>query len=1465
MLLLSIYGVFRTSRVQTWMAQKTAKYLSEELGTTVQVGGLDISWFLDIELQNIRITDKHYRNIIKARSLRLDLGKLNRKNRFIGIYAISLHQGEINLVRQAADSAMNYSFIVDYFSPHDTTPADTTLKPWKLGISGIRLKDCSFSYNDELYQPISDGVDYNHLNIYDLNLDIRKLAIAGDSITARLKTLSLKEKSGFVLTDLSAVFSVKPTQISANNLHILTPASHIQMNLSFSHSGFNAYNSFIDSVKMTGDFRETTLNLNDISYFAPEIKGMDNEIKIAGLVKGTVASLKSKNLQLALGKQTIFEGNVNMDGLPDITETFIHLKVKKFKTDYYDLANFKLPGYKNLEIPEAAKNAGIIGVTGYFTGFINDFVSSADFKTGLGTLKTDLSLKTISKNNIAYDGHLSLIDWDLGKTFPESGKLGLVDFSSSINGIIIDYKDINLYLKANVSKIELLGNEFNGITIDGKLENRKFNGNLNLNDDLIKLDFLGLVDFSDSLPRFNFKSKVTNAYLHRLNLWDRDSTSCLSSTMDFDFKGSNIDNLTGTLRFDSTTYVEKSKKYELKELLLSTNKSANENKTLQLKSDFLDAVINGKYTFLGFYSSLNNIINTYLPSVQFADKAERHVEIEQLFDYEINIKNITPLTELFLPQFKLLTNANLFGSYNSTTSTILLNGEASQFRYEGMLISDWYIRGQNTGRSMSINTGAQSILLKEPTAEDPAKLGIENFSIDTYMQGDSIRYQFTWQNQDSILKNRGDISGQFLFAGFPVIRSNLSNVDVVINNLPWMAHQEGDILIDSTSVAINNLIISGNKQKLRINGKISEDPTDIFSLYFDNLDISNADMLIRNDDLNFDGFLSGNISLNDFYNARTIQSDISINNLAFNEEKMGDAHLLSRWDNEKSGLEIDGKIIYKGNIGTHNPITVKGYIYTGKKLKNNFDLDIGLTNYKLASLNPFLQGFASNLKGMATGNIKLDGSFSEPSFTGSIQLLRTQMKIDYLNVTYSFADQVTIAPDLISARNITIYDSLGNTGKCDFRLTHQYFSNMLLDITVNANNLAGLNTTLKNNELFYGNAFATGTVKIKGPFSDIKMDINVKSEPNTNIVIPINLSVDATENEYIRFVNKAEPDILQKTFEANTSGVNLNMILDVTKDAGIQIFLPEDIGNIKANGSGNIQMGIDTRGDITMFGDYRMNEGTFLFTLRNVLNRVFSIEPGSLISFKGSPYDADINLKAVYKLKASLKGIPELANNPDYAGKSEAVDCIISLNNNLYNPDIGFSIRLPEADQRLRQMVFSAIDTTNNVVMTQQMVSLLMLKSFSFSSENTSLASTVGSSSIEMLTNQLGNMLSQISKDIDIGLNYRTADALSSEELELALSTHLFNDRVTIDGNLGVTTTGSTQNTSNIVGDVNIDVKITPDGRFRVKAFNKANNPYDISSSVSTYKQGIGVYYRYEFDKFSEIFRKQRKKQIPPM
>ncbi|MFH1120993.1 MAG: translocation/assembly module TamB domain-containing protein [Bacteroidota bacterium] len=1429
------------------------------MGTKINIGGLDISWFMDVVLENVIVKDKSGRNILKAERIKFDLGKLSRKDHFIGIYAVSLKKAEINIIRNASDSLMNYNFILQYFSGTDTSTADSPSADWRIGISGIGLKDCRFVYRNELRPKSVRGVDYNFISISSLNLDLRKLAVSGDSITANINRLSLREKSGFVLDGLTAGITVKPDEISARDLHIQTPSSNIRLNLSFIHSGYDAYNDFIDSVRMQGIFSETTLNLNDISFFAPEITGMDNEIRFKGIVKGTVSSLKARHFSLTYGTNTFFDGNINMDGLPDIEETFIHLKVKKLITDYDDLSGIKLPGNSELAIPEALKVLGQVNINGYFTGFYNDFVSSANFNTGLGTLITDLSLKMSNNKIIDYNGHLNLVNWDLGRTFSREKLLGKVDFASAITGRITDYTTFDVNMDAVINSIWLYGNTFQNINIDGDLKNREFNGALSLKNRLIDFDFSGVVNFTDSLPKMNFTSTVKDAYLSRLNLWDRDSTSCLSTRMDLDFTGTNIDNLLGSLRFDNTTYAEKGKIYKVSEVSLIKSKDNSGNRTLDFRSDFMDVNFNGIFSFADFFNSFSNIISAYLPSVQPAERQTHKIEKEQLFDYTIHIKNVDPLTELFLPGFIMESEANMFGSFNSASETILLNGQAGSFIYNGIRFNDWFIRGQNVGHTFELQTGASGILWKEPDEEDERKLGVENFSIKAFMEGDSVRYTMKWENNDTINLNKGMVDGTMLFTGPTRISASFDKTDLIINNVVWTARQDGGINIDSTMISVDNLIVNGNNQELKLNGKISENPLDMFSLWFENLDISNADALINRNDLNFDGIVTGKVTLTDFYAARTIQSDLTIGKFAFNGEKMGDARLRSWWDKKESGLGIDANLVYHGNAGIHNPLIVKGFIYPGKRDNGNFDLEINLVNYKLASLNPFLSGFASNLKGMANGDLSLTGTFEKPEITGDLQLIRTQMKIDYLNVTYSLADKVNIEHGLISANDVKVYDSLGNSGLCDFRLTHDHFRNMMLDMSVTAKNLAGLNTTFRQNELFYGTAFASGVVSIKGPFDDLRMNIRVRSEPQTNVFIPINLSVDATENEYIKFINKEEPDNKGNTFEANTKGLNLDMMLDVTRDANIQIFLPEDIGNIKGNGTGEISMGIDTRGDFTMFGDYIMNSGTFLFTFRNIINRVFTIENGSIISFRGSPYDADIDLRAVYKLRASLKSIPELADMPEYAGKTIPVDCIISLENNLYNPDIGFSIRLPEADETLKQLVFSSIDTTNEASMTQQMVSLLVLKSFSFSGGNANLASTVGSSSIEMITNQLSNMLSQISKDVDIGLNYRTGDALSSEELELALSTHLFNDRVTIDGNVGMTTAGSTQNTNNLVGDVTVDVKITPDGRFRVKAFNKANNPFDISSSYATYRQGVGIYYKFEFDRFSEIFRRSRK------
>lgn len=310
--------------------------------------------------------------------------------------------------------------------------------------------------------------------------------------------------------------------------------------------------------------------------------------------------------------------------------------------------------------------------------------------------------------------------------------------------------------------------------------------------------------------------------------------------------------------------------------------------------------------------------------------------------------------------------------------------------------------------------------------------------------------------------------------------------------------------------------------------------------------------------------------------------------------------------------------------------------------------------------------------------------------------------------------------------------------------------------------------------------------------------------------------------------------------------------MSITRDAIVQIFLPYQMGNIRSSGSGNMKMNYNTSGDFSMYGDYITEQGTFLFTIQNMINRLFTLVPGGTIRWSGDAYNAEINLQATYKTRVTLNSLPNISD--EYRNRRFPVDCIISLKNSLMNPEISFGIRMPNVDEDIQRQVFSTVDTTNEVIMSRQMISLLVLNNFNFTTDQAHLTSTLGSSSFELITNQLTNWLSQISKDFDIGINYRPADQLSSEELEVALSTQLWDDRVIIDGNIGMSGDRvAQQNASNIIGDINVEVKLTPDGRIRVKAFNKYNNQ-EITGREAPYTQGIGVFYRREFDKLNELW-----------
>ncbi|HNY06593.1 MAG TPA: translocation/assembly module TamB domain-containing protein [Bacteroidales bacterium] len=1469
--LIAVFLLIRTPRIQTWLANKAANYLSEQLHTDVKIGKLKITWFLNISITDVLINDLHHQTLFSARNLVADIGKISRSEHKLDIDKLIFNDANIQIRYYKGEEDLNIQFLIDYFSPASKAKPSKPSKPspgWKVTCSALDISNTHFLYQNQSHAFTSRGMDYNNIDVSNINLSANKLRVLGDTIFGNILNLNARERCGLVLKKLQGKAKVSPVELNVENLIVQTNKSDLLVDLHFKYPNWNAYNYFIDSVRIESEIFPSDLNLNDISFFAPEMQGMDDQIMLSGLVQGPVSNLKVKNFRSNFGETTHFNGNFSLNGLPTLENTFINLNINELYSSVQDLQSFKLPGQNNrLKIPSQLLELGNVNIAGIFTGFYNDFVSYASFKSDMGNFSTDISLKNNKKTkNIDYQGNFKAQNFKLGTLLADKKYFGKLNANLEVSGSGYKFDNFDIQLNGKIDSLNFKGLNYNNLEIKGTLLKKKFNGMLTINDKNICLNFIGLADFSSELPVFNFTSTIENARLTQLRLTKRDSLSELSTTLRCDFTGSTIDNIQGSLKIENTSYSENHSTYYLKNFSLDIQNDQTNTKNLTILSDYVDAKVTGKFTFLNFYHSFNKLLNHYLPSVVFRSDTITGQGSEQNFACTLNLKNTDALCNLFVPGLFIAPNTHFSGNYQSGDEMASLTGSSDLIVYKGIKLKNWTLEGMSLNKEFILHTGCKYLVLKEKTENDSVSIGLDSLYLNTQMYGDSLKYNLVWNDFGKRVHNKGDIHGHFDFSGSPKITMKVTDAKMLVNDSLWTISRGNQTTFDTSAISIHNLAFEGNGQKIEADGIISHDPLDKLNILINNYDINHFDFLLPKNGLDFNGIISGNISIFGLYQTPNFISNLKISGFEFNNEKMGDLIASTTWDYDRKALAVDANIIYSGTSGTNQPFSCKGYYYPDNK-KENFDFAINLQNMKLQTLSPFVKNIFSDIHGYASGNLSLKGTTAQPELLGKLQLMRTEFKVDYTNVSYSFAHEVFFEKNLIRFDNLVVTDANGNKGLCNGKIRHTYFNDFQFDINIMANKLSGLGTDYTQNNIFYGNALVSGMVSITGPPDNLQMNLDVSTEKETDFYLPLNISADLSSNDYIKFVNTSNMVVNKESpYKVDLSDFKLDFNLNVTPEATIHLSLPMQMGKLKFNGSGLIRMGVNTRGEFNMFGEYIINQGTFLFTLQNMINKQFNISKGSTIKWNGSAEDADIDLSAVYTIKASLSGLPI---DSSLISQRVPVNCVISLKNKLTNPEIAFKIRLPNVDEQISQQVFSVIDTNNQAEMNKQMISLLVLNSFSYSSKNTNLTNSVGASSFELLSNQLSGWLSQINKDFDIGVNYRPGDKISNEQLEVALSTQLFNNRVQIDGNFGVKgNTSSTQQATsnsgnNIVGDVNIDWKITKDGQFHVKAYNKSNT-LDIINDNSPYTQGVGVFYRKDFDHFGDLFRRKKKQSRIP-
>ena len=463
-----------------------------------------------------------------------------------------------------------------------------------------------------------------------------------------------------------------------------------------------------------------------------------------------------------------------------------------------------------------------------------------------------------------------------------------------------------------------------------------------------------------------------------------------------------------------------------------------------------------------------------------------------------------------------------------------------------------------------------------------------------------------------------------------------------------------------------------------------------------------------------------------------------------------------------------------------------------------------------------------------------------------------------MNTRYNFTNEITIGENYFDLKDFVINDEKNGSAVANGRISHNFFKDFNFNVILNAKKFQCLNTNSTQNSIYYGIANASGSANFSGPIENMNMEIQFTSEKGTQIFIPLSNTSEVSQSNFITFREKGKvTNFSSFTNRVNLSGIKLDMTLDITPDAEIQIIFDEKIGDkIIGNGYGNLRLDISPIGDFNMYGTYEIQSGSYLFTLQNIINKKFAIEKGSTISWSGNPYDADINLSAVYTTRTSTlyKLLPA-----DSAYKTNLyVDCRLFLSNKLMNPSIKYAIDVRGVDASAESQIRSVLNSEGEA--SKQMFGLLVLNQFlppsgSTPQSSNSINAGAGASSntIELLKDQVNNWLSQISKDVNIGFNYTARDLYNKEEVQVMLSKSLLNDRLLIEGNVGVINGAATdQSTSNIVGDFNAEYKLGDDGRFRIKAFNKSNSS-SLVYNYAPYTQGFGIFYREEFNTFRQL------------
>ena len=1453
--------IFRIPEVQTFVVRRVSAHFSEKIKSTITIGRIEYVFFNKIMIHDLLIKDHNNDTMVYSQKISAGITGLNFRNKIYRLGHVELTEPSFALITDSS-GMMNLKWYLDMLGSSDSSEKKSS---GSLSINQITLKEGQFKLIDRTGPETKMLLDFNNLCLNAINGNIEDLRVANDSTIFRISDLRFAESKGFLARSLNSRVMLSGGDIILRDLFLYLSSSIINAdNIIIDADSSDSFQRFADEVRLEIALQKSLINSTDLKYFLPSLSGFDESVELSGKITGTLAEMKGRNIIASFMDSSYLDCDFDFSGLPKIEDAFIHIGVNSLKTSAKDFEKVRLPNATGLAIPEVLYKLGNIAFNGSFTGFLTDFVTYGKIYTEIGSISTDISMRPEGKNSFRIKGFVKGSNVDLGRLTDKTDLLGKLSMETTVDVFASSSKKISGNLTGKIDSIEINKYVYRNVALNGIFTEKTWDGSVKISDSNIKMDLLGMFDFSDELPEFDFTLNLAGSDLYKLNFDKTDTTSQLAMLLTANFRGNSIDNLFGEIKMLNSTLRKYNNKLDLYDFSL---KAFNENNkpAISLRTDFVDADLRGYYQF----GEIGNVVKTALASI-IPSRYEAPVSLKNQpknkFTFALNFKNTDKINKFFRTGILMSEKSTLSGIFHQD-SIIRINANAKMFNYRNNIFSNIAINSSYADTIFKADLKSSSLsVLGQPD--------LKNFQAGFSTKPDNFIFNFDWDNKEKVPGKgafiaRGTFTRKDGTDKGAQLKIEIDSSEVYTSNNIWKIRQSV-VQIDSNAARIDRFVLASRNNSYEIDGTISGDSRDTLRLEFRGIDLSPLSQLGEKDKegdkseipFNPKGVINGNILISSALKNIMIESNIRINGFSILGGEYGNVSIVSIWNSSRKVADIN----VSNNLNGKRNIDLKGYYDPAIK---KFNIAATTSNLPIDALNPLLDFFASEITGTISGKINLTGAPGELVMKGALMAENTSMKIDYLQTKYKINDTIRFDKAGIKFRNIKLTDEKGNNAFLSGTVFHKSFKDYSVDLLVNMDKTPCLvlNTQQKDNELFYGTAYATGVTTIKSRPNSLSFDISAKTGKGTRFFIPLNSGLSVTEHSFVTFIN---PDTARKEDEkkplffqtqSSSTGLELNFDLDVTPDAEVQLLIDPKAGDvIRGRGTGKLNLSLNSKGEFKIFGDYTIDEGDYLFTLQNILNKRFDVEDGGKITFNGDVENAEIELTAKYKnLKTSLYPILGPILQDEKYREKIAVEPQLNLSGKLFNPVVEFNIYLPNANEETRTYLKNAITTEEEL--NRQFLFLLVMNSFYSNPtyQNTGAGtSAMAFTTTEMFSNQISNWLSQISNDFDVDFVYRpgTKD-INSQELQVALSTQLLNDKVTINGNFGVSGTEAAEETP-LIGDFDIEYKITEKIRFR--AFNRYNSPY--TGRGAAYTQGLGVFFKQDFNKFSDLFGKKESSEM---